>query len=182
MNSLVRAADVAVDGERSAQQYLTFMLDGETFAIAILNIKEIIEFGQLTTVPMMPDFIRGVINLRGAVVPVVDLGSRFGGQRSQITRRSCIVILEIQSRTHDGDSDSQVIGIVVDAVNEVIDIAQVDIESAPAFGARIRSEFISGMGKLGNRFVVILNADRMLSLQELTQVGVTVADAPPTHE
>ncbi|HRP77428.1 MAG TPA: chemotaxis protein CheW [Rhodocyclaceae bacterium] len=153
-------------GAEELQQYLTFMLGGEVFAIGILHIKEIIEYGQLTTVPMMPDSIRGVINLRGAVVPVIDLARRFGGRRSDVTRRSCIVILELE-----GEDETQVIGVVVDAVNEVLEIAPAEIEPPPAFGARIRTDFIAGMGKVQDRFVIILNVDNVLSSEDLTLIG-----------
>jgi purine-binding chemotaxis protein CheW len=153
-------------GAEELQQYLTFMLGGEVFAIGILHIKEIIEYGQLTTVPMMPDSIRGVINLRGAVVPVIDLARRFGGRRSDVTRRSCIVILELES-----EDETQVIGVVVDAVNEVLEIAPAEIEPPPAFGARIRTDFIAGMGKVQDRFVIILNVDNVLSSEDLTLIG-----------
>src|SRR5689334_7541733 len=104
------------------RQYLTFMLGTEQFEIGILCVKEIIEYGHLTTVPMMPPSIRGVINLRGAVVPVIDLAARFGRQAAPITRRTCIVIVEIQV-----DEERLVAGVVVDAVNEVIDIVAQDI-------------------------------------------------------
>jgi len=153
-----------------SQQYLTFMLRGEVFAIGIRHIKEIIEYGQLTTVPMMPSFIRGVINLRGAVVPVVDLASRFGGTPSEVTRRSCIVILEL-----DEEEAMQVIGVVVDAVNEVLEIAATEIEPAPSFGARIRTDFIAGMGKVEGHFVVLLNVNKVLSAEELAEISETGA-------
>ncbi|MED5621994.1 chemotaxis protein CheW [Ideonella sp. BN130291] len=153
-------------------QYLTFMLAGEAFAIGILCIKEIIEYAQLTTVPMMPPSVRGVINLRGAVVPVMDLQARFGRPASEVTKRTCIVIVEVQA----GD-DSQVIGVVVDAVNEVIEIAPADIEPAPAFGARIRTDFIQGMGKVKGRFVILLNVDQVLSLDELGALQDASAEA-----
>jgi len=152
------------------QQYLTFMLGGEVFAMGILHIKEIIEYGQLTTVPLMPEFIRGVINLRGAVVPVIDLSSRFGGKRSDITKRSCIVILELLH-----EDETQVIGVVVDAVNEVLEIAATEIEPPPAFGARIRTDFIAGMGKVEGRFVIILNVDNVLSSEDLSLIGQMAA-------
>jgi purine-binding chemotaxis protein CheW len=154
------------------QQYLTFMLGGEVFAIGILRIKEIIEYGQLTTVPMMPPFIRGVINLRGAVVPVVDLSVRFGRAPVAVTRRTCIVILEI----NDGDFH-QDIGIVVDSVSEVLEIPANMVEPAPTFGAKIRTDFIQGMGKVNDRFVIILNVLNVLSVEEmseLTRVSQTV--------
>lgn len=143
-------------------QYLTFLLGGEMFAIGILHIKEIIEYGHLTEVPMMPGFIRGVINLRGAVVPVVDLSARFGKTRTALTRRTCIVIVELH-----GGGENQVLGVVVDAVSEVLEIPPADIEPPPAFGTRIRSDFIQGMGKVNGRFVIILDVGRVLSVDEL---------------
>lgn len=148
------------------QQFLTFMLGGETYAIGILHIKEIIEYGQVTAVPMMPGFIRGVINLRGRVVPVVDLSVRFGQTSTSVGKRTCIVILEIET-----DSDErQDIGVVVDAVNEVLEIPHEEIEPAPAFGAKIRTDFIHGMGKVNGRFVIILNVNRVLSAEELASL------------
>ncbi|MEW5788914.1 MAG: chemotaxis protein CheW [Pseudomonadota bacterium] len=159
-------ATAAADENR---QYLTFMLGGEVFAIGILSIKEIIEYGHLTTVPLMPEHIRGVINLRGAVVPVIDLSARFGRSGSQVTRRTCIVILEV-SAGEDG-AGHQDIGVVVDAVNEVVEIPASQIEPAPAFGARIRTDFIQGMGKVNERFVIILSVDHVLSVEELADLG-----------
>lgn len=145
------------------QQYLTFLLGGEMFAVGILNVKEIIEYGSVTGIPMMPPFIRGVINLRGAVVPVIDLSSRFGNQQSQVSRRTCIVIVEVS----EGE-ERQDIGIVVDAVSEVLEIPRSEIEPPPAFGAKIRADFITGMGKVGGRFVIILNVSQVLSVEEIS--------------
>ncbi|MDQ7986146.1 chemotaxis protein CheW [Pseudomonas sp. G34] len=142
-------------------QYLTFTLAHELFAVEIRAVREIIEYGQLTTVPMMPPSILGVINLRGAVVPVVDLGQRFGGQATVIGPRTCIVILEIAGPTH-----TQVIGIVVDAVNEVRELGAEHIEPTPAFGGSIRADFIRGMGKLDDRLVVMLDIGRVISAEE----------------
>ncbi|MFA5626673.1 MAG: chemotaxis protein CheW [Thiohalomonadaceae bacterium] len=165
MNALVPAGEKALAreagmGER--QQFLTFTLGGEMFAIEILNIKEIIEYGSLTTVPMMPEFVRGVINLRGRVVPVIDLSVRFGRKATEITNRTCNVIIEVQSEGETID-----IGIVVDAVSEVLEIASSDIEPAPSFGAKIRADFISGMGKVNGEFVIILGLDKALSVEEM---------------
>jgi purine-binding chemotaxis protein CheW len=143
-------------------QYLTFMLGGEAYAIGILAIKEIIEYHDLTEVPMMPAFVRGVINLRGAVVPVVDLQARFGRKSGELTKRTCIVIVEVAAH-----GERQVIGVVVDAVNEVLDIEASAIEPAPSFGARIRADFIHGMGKVRGKFVILLDVDRVLSLDDL---------------
>ncbi|MBC7701483.1 chemotaxis protein CheW [Aquabacterium sp.] len=152
-------------------QYLTFMLASEQFALGILAIKEIIEYNSLTVVPMMPPCVRGVINLRGAVVPVMDLLARFGRPSSETTKRTCIVIVETQT----AEQDSQVIGVLVDAVNEVLDIVPTDIEAAPAFGARIRTDFIHGMGKVKGKFVILLNANHVLSIDEVTQLAQTPA-------
>lgn len=161
-------------------QYLTFMLAGETYAIGILAIKEIIEHGNVTRVPMMPAFIRGVINLRGAVVPVIDLGVRFGSGATQVARRTCIVIVEVEN-----EGESQDVGILVDAVNEVVDIAGANIEPAPDFGTRISTEFIAGMARIGNKFVIILQPTRVLSVDEiavLAQSGASSAAATAAND
>ena len=143
-------------------------LGGETFALGILNIREIIQYGDITSVPMMPKFIRGVINLRGRVVPVVDLAARFNRSASEVSRRTSIVIIEMHQ---DDQNDSQSIGVVVDAVNEVVDIMQSDIEPPPSFGAKIRPDFISGMAKKDGRFVIVLNLDKVLSVDEMIALG-----------
>ncbi|NHF67707.1 chemotaxis protein CheW [Xanthomonas hortorum] len=149
------------------QQYLTFLLGTEMFGLGILGIKEIIEYRAPTDVPMMPPALRGVINLRGAVVPVVDLQQRFGRSASAITKRSCIVIVEI---AHGGTH--QVLGLLVDAVSEVLDIAPDDIAGAPSFGAGIARDFIQAMAKIGERFVILLDADAVLSNDTLAQLPV----------
>ena len=147
-------------------QYLTFALEHETFAIGILAIKEIIEYGHLTEVPMMPEFIRGVINLRGSVVPVVDLMARFGKGKTITARRTCIVIVEAKA----GEDEVQEFGVLVDAVNEVLEIPREEVEPAPAFGTRIRPDFIHGMGKVNGRFVIILDVDQVLSLEDMANL------------
>lgn len=154
-------------------QYLTFKLEDEMFAVGILNIREIIEYGDLTSVPMMPDFVRGVINLRGQVVPVIDLQVRFGREHSTVGKRSCIVIVEVEF-----EAEHHVIGIMVDAVSEVLNISDSDIERAPAFGARLRTEFISGMGKINGEFVIILDVDHALSVTELAAIVETGESQP----
>ena len=148
------------------RQYLTFTLGGEMFAVETLSVKEIIEYGQITAVPMMPPSIRGVINLRGAVVPVIDLKARFGAAATEVTRRTCIVIIELGAA-----DEHQVIGIVVDTVSEVLEIPPSEIEPPPAFGARIRADFISGMGKIAGRFVILLDMGQVLSVDELSMLS-----------
>jgi purine-binding chemotaxis protein CheW len=156
--------------ETQVEQYLTFMLGAETFALGILAIKEIIEYSSLTDVPMMPPYVRGVINLRGAVVPVIDLAVRFGRTSAPITKRTCIVIIEVVA-----NEERQVIGVVVDAVNEVLDIPASDIEPPPAFGSGIRTDFMLGMGKVRNKFVILLDVDHVLAFDELVSLALPAA-------
>jgi purine-binding chemotaxis protein CheW len=144
------------------EQYLTFVLGGEVFAMGILAIKEIIEYADVTEVPMMPEYVRGVINLRGAVVPVIDLSVRFGKPSSPVTKRTCIVIIEVEAR-----NERQVLGVVVDAVNAVLDIPGSEVEPPPAFGASIRTDFIRGMGKVNGKFVILLDVDHVLAADEM---------------
>jgi purine-binding chemotaxis protein CheW len=179
MNALVNVdAAATLAGVRAdVAQYLTFRLGNETFALDILHIREIIEFGQLTEVPMMPTFIRGVINLRGRVVPVVDLGARFGRGQTVAGRRSSIVILEIRQVT-DADAENfalQEIGIMVDAVNEVIDIRADAIEPPPSFGVQLRPEFINGMARRDNGFIILLDVSRVLSIGEMSSLSAAYA-------
>ena len=145
------------------QQFLTFVSAGETFGISILAIKEILEYGHLTHVPMMPDYVRGVMNLRGSVVPVIDLSSRMGRDVTASSKRTCIVIVEVEH-----DDEVLDIGVVVDAVNEVIEIPAESIEAAPPFGASIRTDFIAGMGRIDDKFVVLLDVGNVLSIEELS--------------
>ena len=147
-------------------QYLTFVLGGEVFAIGILFIKEIIEYSSLTEVPMMPASVRGVINLRGAVVPVTDLLVRFGKQSSVVTKRTCIVIVEVT-----GQGERQDVGVVVDSVDSVLDIPASEIEPPPTFGAGIRTDFISGMGKVNGKFVILLDVNHVLAVEDMAALA-----------
>jgi len=158
----VRAVQFARTAEQS--QYLTFMLGGEMLAIGILAIREIIEYGRPTALPMMPRHMRGVINLRGAAVPVVDLSARFGRAATEASRRTCFVIVETA-----GGAGTQVVGVLVDAVNEVLEIPPAEIEPAPAFGTCMPGGFIAGMGKVRGGFVTILNLDHVLSAGEIDE-------------
>jgi purine-binding chemotaxis protein CheW len=151
-------------------QYLTFMLGGETYAMGILAIKEIIEFGSVTEVPRMPSFIRGVINLRGAVVPVIDLSARFGKGTTTVTRRTCIVIVEVAGG-NGAQHDTQVVGVMVDAVNAVLEIPAAEIEPPPSFGTHLRADFMTGMGKVNGKFVIILNIHHVLSVDEMAALA-----------
>jgi purine-binding chemotaxis protein CheW len=179
MGQVVKAKGgaVAVKVDEAPSQYLTFALSSEMFAVGILNVKEIIEYGNLTEIPMMPAFIRGVINLRGSVVPVIDLAARFGGSQTEVGRRTCIVIIEVEDEDENAKHD---IGIMVDAVSEVLDIPGSEIEPPPTFGAKIRADFIFGMGKVASKFVIILNINKVLSVQEIALLtGAEVSQESP---
>lgn len=162
-NMIIAGGSAARIHSGETRQYLAFTLNGEVLAIDILQVREILEFGTLTEVPMMPETVRGVINLRGAVVPVIDLSSRFGRGASVVARRTCIVIVEVET-----DGVTHVFGVMVDAVNEVMEIPREDIEPAPSFGTRIRNDFIAGMGKVNGKFVILLDVSRVFSVDELS--------------
>ncbi|MGZ8423713.1 MAG: chemotaxis protein CheW [Candidatus Binatia bacterium] len=146
-------------------QYLTFHLAGEEYAVGILQVKEIITYGTLTKVPHTPASIRGVINLRGNVVPVVDLGVKFGLAASPVTDRTCIVIVEA-----DINDTHTVMGVVADSVSQVISMAGDSILPAPSFGTQVRMEFLRGMGKSGDKFVLVLDIDKVLGADDLAPV------------
>jgi len=154
--------DIAGD---SVTQFLTFVLNTDVYGINILHIKEIIDYGKITRVPMMPGFIAGVINLRGSVVPVIDLALRFAEQPSERTKRSSIVILEVRY-----EEQKLEVGITVDVVNEVLDILLSEIEPAPSFGTKIRTDFISGMGKVNDQLLVLLDVANILSIDEISKI------------
>jgi purine-binding chemotaxis protein CheW len=178
MNALVRSGGRPQAGLPATQavseqkQYLTFMLGGEMFSISILSIKEIIWYANLTEVPMMPACIRGVINLRGAVVPVMDLSARFGKPATPVTKSTCIIIIEVATQV---EGETQSMGVVVDAVQAVLEIPSSEIEPAPSFGTKIRSDFIEGIGKVNGKFVILLNVNQVLSTEEIGAMGRAVA-------
>jgi purine-binding chemotaxis protein CheW len=160
--------------EAAMTQYLSFQVAGESYAVGVLQAREIIEYPVVTRVPHAPPAVRGVINLRGSVVPVVDLAVKFGLPASDVGRRSCVVIVEC---TLDGEAT--VMGVMVDAVDQVLDLAAGDIEPAPSFGTRVRTEYLKGMGKLERGFVLLLNMDKLLSGQEaaVAQAATASVDA-----
>jgi purine-binding chemotaxis protein CheW len=157
------AAKAGHEHEPISRQYLTFNTSGECYALGILSIKEIIEFGNITKVPLVPLFVRGVINLRGAVVPVIDLSARLYGHCISEGKRTCVVIVEIN--TPDGLME---LGIVVDAVNEVLELSSTDLSQAPNFGSRIRTDFIEAMARINEKLVMVLALDKVLSIEEMS--------------
>lgn len=163
MNQMVeKNAEIISAQQDIVMKYLTFLLGEKSYAISILKIKEILEYGSITPIPKMPEFICGAINLRGRLVPVIDLLERLGNGNSEIGKRSCIVIVEMEFA-----QETLNIGVIVDAVSKVMDFKNSEIEDAPTFGGVVETDFIEGMGKVDDEFVVILNIDRILSLDDL---------------
>jgi len=153
---------MATENVSTTHQYLTFMLDEETYALDISRVREVLDFTEVTKVPRMPDFMRGVINLRGGVVPVVDLRLKFGMSKTQKTVDTCIIIMEIAI-----DDEVTLIGTLADSVKEVLNLESDQIEPPPKIGTRLKTEFIKGMGKKNNDFIIILDIDRVFSAEEL---------------
>ena len=152
-------------GEAVAKQFLTFRIAHENYGLELSQTREIIEYSGITEVPLMPHFLRGVINLRGEVVPVIDLAVRLGRKPIEIQRRSCIIVVELTN-----SDQHHVLGLLADAVSEVIEMDDENIEDAPSFGANIRAEFIQGIAKQGEEFVVLLDANNALSIRELAHL------------
>jgi len=143
-------------------KYLTFSLLGEEYGIGILKVKEIIGMMPITTVPLIPNFVKGVINLRGKVIPVVDLRLKFGMEEIDYTERTCTIVVEIASQ-----AGSILIGVVVDSVSEVLNIKGADIEGTPNLGARLDTDYILGMAKINGGVKILLNIDKVLGSEEM---------------
>jgi purine-binding chemotaxis protein CheW len=158
--------------ERDVQQYLTFMIRGEEYAMSLLEVKEIIEYDIVTQVPKMPEWVRGVINLRGNVVPVIDLAVKFRLAPSVAGKLTCIVITEVQS-----GGQSTVMGVMADSVCQVMDLKPQDIEEPPTFGTRIKVDFLLGMARSGKKFCLILDTEKMLSTEELIELPESLQEA-----
>jgi len=151
--------------ELQTTQYLTFNLADEVFAVDVGRVREILEITNITKVPQTPDFMRGVINLRGSVVPVIDMRLKFGMSETERTVNTCIVVVEVAM-----DGETTVLGALADSVQEVIDMDPEQIEAAPHIGTHLNTDFIKGMGKYDNRFVMILDIDKIFSEAELEAV------------
>jgi purine-binding chemotaxis protein CheW len=162
----------ANDVVKSFNQYLTFFLAGEEYAITILQVTDIIECGIVTRVPGTPPWIRGVHNLRGTVVPVVDLAIKFGLPATEITRRTCVVIVEIRV-----DDEALIMGVMADSVHQVVELGPEEIQAAPAFGPRVRVDCVQGMTSSNGKFIVLLDIDRILACDEILTAASVVDDA-----
>lgn len=147
------------------KQYLTFRIGHEHYGLELSQTREIIEYSGITEVPLMPNFLRGVINLRGEVVPVIDLAVRLGRKPIEVQKRTCIIVVELNN-----NDQNHVLGLLADAVSEVIEMDEDNIEDAPSFGANIRAEFIQGIAKRDDQFVVLLDANNTLSIRELAHL------------
>jgi purine-binding chemotaxis protein CheW len=148
-------------------QYLSFKLSDEVFALDIVKVREVLEFTSVTKVPQTPDFMRGVINLRGGVVPVIDMKLKFGMGETEKDINTCVIITEV---TMD-DGETTVLGALADSVQEVFDMHEEDIEPAPRLGTQLNTEFLKGMGKKDEEFVLLLDIDKVFNLDELQAVG-----------
>jgi purine-binding chemotaxis protein CheW len=167
---------MSVSSISETTQYLTFKLGDEVFALEISKVREVLDFTTITKVPRTPEFMRGVINLRGNVVPVVDMRLKFGMTRTERTVNTCVIIAEIAL-----DGDTTVLGALADSVQEVIDLEPEQIEPAPKIGTRLNTDFIRGMGKRNEHFIIILDIDKVFSAAELSVVQ-DAGDVPPTAE
>jgi purine-binding chemotaxis protein CheW len=150
-----------LDADR-INKYLTFSIGKELYGMNIAPIKEILEYPNITAVPRTALHVKGVLNLRGNVVPIIDLSARFYGYSSAVTKYSCIVVVEL-----DLEGERVPMGVLIDALREVVDVQEEDIENTPGFGAKIRNDFIAGIGKVRDEFVIVLNLERVLDIEEL---------------
>jgi purine-binding chemotaxis protein CheW len=155
-----------------APQYLSFTIAGTDYGLPILTVKEILQFEETTRVPGTPASIRGVINVRGQVVPIVDLAVKFGRGETQVSKRTCTLVVEAAV-----GGERLTVGVLADAVNEVLDLPASEIEPAPSFGANVRVDYITGMGKVGKGFVLLLDADKVLSASEVELAAQVAAAA-----
>ena len=156
---------MSVTSITETSQYLTFKLEDEIFALDIAKVREVLDFSRITKVPQTPDFMLGVINLRGSVVPVVDMRLKFGLTKAETTVNSCFIIVEIEL-----DAETTVLGTLVDSVQEVMELDPDQIEAPPRIGTRLNTKFIKGMGKRDDQFMIILDIDKVFSVDELTMV------------
>lgn len=167
---------MAVEAITQTSQYLTFKLDDEIYALDINQVREVLDFTDVTKVPKMPNFMRGVINLRGGVVPVVDLRLKFGMSKTEKTVDTCIIIMEITL-----DQEITLLGAMADSVQEVLTLEPEQIEPAPRIGTRLKTEFIKGMGKKNDEFIIILDIDRVFSAEELVIVQEMECEQVPVE-
>ncbi len=169
MENTTQVMDQAIKATTiKAGKYLTFSLEDEEYGIGILKVKEIIGMMPITSVPRTPEFVKGVINLRGKVIPVIDLRLKFSMESIDYSDRTCIIVVEI-----DSDSETVLIGIVVDSVSEVLNIKAEEVEEAPTFGSKLDTDYIQGMAKMEGGVKILLNIDKVLSSREISELKKT---------
>ncbi len=156
-------------------KYLTFGLGSEEYGLEILKVREIFGYMEITAVPQTPHHVKGVINLRGQVIPVIDLRTKFGMETAEVTEQTCIIVTEVSQGDHKFST-----GLVVDHVQEVLDIAGEDIEEAPQFGSNVNTDFILGMGKIGETVKILLDIDKVLAGEDFNSLTDS-PDAVPTE-
>jgi purine-binding chemotaxis protein CheW len=166
INNMEQGVNITADREG---KYLTFSMAAEEYGISILKVKEIIGMMAITIIPRTPAYIKGVINLRGTIIPVVALRLKFGMEEIDYTDRTCIIVVEVKANT-----GNVMMGLVVDAVSEVLNIRNAEIEDTPTFGASLKTDFILGMAKAGNGVKILLDIDKVISAQEMEIVMQTV--------
>lgn len=171
MHDVINRVDA--DEALEMRQYLRFALADAIFAVPIDSVREILELGPTTALPMMPNFVRGVMNLRGAVVPVIDLAARFGLPPTIPGRRTCVVVVEVQANSDVEGSTRQVLGLLVDTVHEVLEATAADMEDAPTLGTRIAPQYIAGITRAHGSMVLVLDLARSLDDEELARMIAT---------
>lgn len=155
---------MSVTGINEVRPYLTFMLDEELFAVDVAKVREVLEYTEITKIPKMPEYMRGVINLRGTVVPVMDLRLKFGMSRTENKLNTCVIVLEINL-----ENENLILGALADSVQEVFDLEPNQIDPAPKFGTRFKTEFLKGLGKRDEKFIMLLDIDKVFTTDELIQ-------------
>ena len=165
---------MTVAEKETTTTYLTFVLGTENFAVDVRNVREVLDFTDLTRVPRMPEFMRGVINLRGSVVPVIDMRLKFGMEKAEDTVDTCVIVMEISL-----DGETTVVGALADAVKEVFDLEAGQIEPPPRIGTSLNTDFIRGMGKHDEEFIIILDINRVFSAEELALVAEEPSEVTP---
>lgn len=158
--------EVSREAQDEAQQFVTFFLCGEEYAIEALKVHEITRLPAITAVPYLPFYLKGMINLRGAVIPVIDLRLKFGFEASEYNDHTCIIVTKIARN---------IIGMIVDSVSEVINLSRQSIDPTPPFGSRVRTDFMKGVGKAGDRLLIILDSERVLTEDEILEVETAAA-------
>jgi purine-binding chemotaxis protein CheW len=159
--------------DQGVQQYLTFIIGGEEYAVSLLKVREIVEYEPVTRIPRMPAWVRGVMNLRGNVVPVVDLAIKFGQASNEIGKLTCVVIVEVEL-----EGEATVMGVITDAVSQVIELKPEEIEPPPPFGTRVRADYLLGMARSGKKFCLLLDTDAVLAADELTALATSMTTSP----